>query len=131
MNPQQTELARRLVAHERWEWRVGMMAIGTSGGLDSSIRLFWPVTLHKGERGPIGVHNGGNRWPISMHGPYIPDLTDDATAGVLLGMWREAEGMSDTSAVGVLSAMSLCSDSETTHMAELVALMLLDAWGAK
>jgi hypothetical protein len=142
MNQLQIELARKLVAHERWEWKVGMLAIGSCGGMDGSIRLWWPVTRHKGERGPIGIHSGGNTWPISMHGPYLPDLADDATAGVLLGMWREAvkangddyEGRSSrayrASCVGLMRAAFWDQEGQT-HMAELFARMLLDAWSAQ
>lgn len=80
-----SDLARRLAEHPRFEWRVGMYAITRESDRINGIRLYWPVCLTKGFPGPMGVHNGGNCWPVTMHGPYFPDLTDPATAGVLLG----------------------------------------------
>lgn len=63
MTPEQIEIARRLVAADWWEWRVGM--------LDQYGRRFpW---------------DGGRARP-SMD--VLPDLTDGATGGVLLGMIR-------------------------------------------
>jgi hypothetical protein len=130
MNQVQIELARKLVAHERWEWKVGMLATGSSGGMDGSIRLWWPVTRHKGERGPIGIHSGGNTWPISMHGPYLPDLTDDATAGVLLGMWLETmEVYPLCEALAKAASFAFSLPNATT--AEAFALMLLADWSSQ
>ena len=112
MNPQQTELARRLVAHERWsdlEWRER-----GSSRPDNGLCIHWD-------------HCDGCSRPL-------PDLSD-ATAGVLLGMWREATGNNGL-AFEVVSSFgkhigSSPAQYEATHMAELVASMLLDAWGAE
>ena len=119
MTPSQIELARKLVGHERWDakkfqygWNAYTLVCqnGASAATD-------PVSMYPGQT------------------PLLPDLTDDATAGVLLGMWREAEGLGEADALIVLSRLlhsaPLDSASASTHMAELLALMLLDAWATK
>lgn len=75
MDADLVELARRLVAHPRWEWRRGAIAQGRRGLPDAWFRV-------------IG------EWSEDP-----PDLTDAATGGVLLGMlpgaWSLCRGERD------------------------------------
>jgi hypothetical protein len=92
-----TELARRLAAHERWEWRRGMEA----------------------------ESKGGVVWP---------DLTDDATAGVLLGMltWGDCYTVARTDgcvwAVMVAQGAKRLADTTDVHLGVAVARALLEVW---
>jgi len=72
MNPEATDLARRLCAHPRFEWASGML---DSGG--------WRVLYVDPDDGlPRVAMESEQAW--SAEGP--PDLDDAATAGVLLAM---------------------------------------------
>lgn len=110
MTPSQIEIARKLVAHERWP----------GGKADRQSDAWW------NDRSECGMMVVERIYPLEN----LPDLTDDATAGVLLGMWREARGLDGVTAWTALPIPT--GDwraSSTTHMAELFALMLLDVWG--
>ena len=72
----QTDLARRAVACQRWRWMPGMLAVewaapgmGLTGGRPMRVDADWQE---------VGV--------------YLPDLTDPATLGCLLALVREAWG---------------------------------------
>jgi hypothetical protein len=75
MDSESMELARRLVAHPKWEWRLGM--IGYSPAYDS--RFF----VDEKERVP----------PVMGMGSY-PDLDHPSTAGWLLGMLDDCYAVS-------------------------------------
>jgi hypothetical protein len=82
-----SELARRATECKGWRWLPGMLARTTSTSKGAGdARVYW---LHPE---PRLIHLGGNTWPLSMHGPYLPDLTDPATLGCLLALVREAWG---------------------------------------
>lgn len=68
------DLARRLVAHPRWEWWAGM-------------RATWPDDSRPSRRcehGWASDYSAKERWHTDDGA--TPDITDDATAGVLLGL---------------------------------------------
>ena len=131
MTPSQIELARKLVAHERWEWRVNMGVWHPRYGVGSVVGLDWLMVSFA----QCGNLNHANKDGEDCGPLMLPDLQSDATAGVLLGMWREAEGLGEADALIVLSRLlhsaPLGSASASTHMAELFALTLLDAWATK
>jgi hypothetical protein len=121
MNKVQIELARKLREHGNWD---DYTLLDSEDGA----RSYLGIALYHDEQ-PEGVY-------------CLPDLTDDATAGVLLGMWRDAvkangddyEGCSSrayrASCVGLMRAAFWDQEGQT-HMAELFARMLLDAWSAQ
>ncbi len=54
-------------------WRVGMLLRGP-GLFIGSARIWWkPAGPH------LVIGDGGNTWPITMHGPYWPDFRDRLT----------------------------------------------------
>lgn len=71
MTPEQIETARKLVAARRWEWKPGMRA-----------------ALPHWERPDVFEYV---RIDVPSDAPdsAIPDLTDDATGGTLLGLVRD------------------------------------------
>ena len=77
-------LGKRLAQCPMFRWLDGMLAIPPNLIKVDGIRIYWQ------HPGPMGVHNGGNRWPVSMHGPYVPHLGDPATVGCLLSLVRDA-----------------------------------------
>lgn len=106
--------AQRIAQHSRWEWRGGMLLHqpGCSGAYRSRIRVLdvtpdkvWcshPELEHRFFFGPSSKGHGlytcsldypmaralnNGAWAAAL--PLAPDLSDDATAGVLLGMVRE------------------------------------------
>lgn len=82
------ELGKRAVACKGWRWMPGMLAMSWSDDL-GTVRVYHPQTA---SRSPLVIHYGGNRWDMSMHGPYLPDLRDPCTLGGLLALVREAWG---------------------------------------
>lgn len=104
------EAAGALAAHPRWEWWTGMTMI--PAGFDRERWLLCWCDRRYDQRpdgtwpdGPTGWNGGayqtsGSKWwgiassetPIDLGDGWVPDLTDDATAGVLLGMLRSAVG---------------------------------------
>ncbi len=77
-----SDLARELVRHPRWRWAPGMLIADYGPG----IRYCWQdeTYLH-------GAAEPGGAWmriPKSRigDGPYLPDLTDAATAGCVLAL---------------------------------------------
>jgi hypothetical protein len=82
------QTAEALAAHPRWEWRDGMLttrdsyiSVGRYAGADD-IGLYF--TTRTGQRYLVTR----NELAGAIVG-VIPDLDDDATAGILLGMVRE------------------------------------------
>lgn len=121
------DLARRLAAHPRWEWRAGMVC--------NAHRLV--------DRDGLGIIVDGGvpylpvapRWvTIEGHSPpdARPDLTDPATAGVLLAMLAEAV-TSSTSMLVRDSRGWHADDGSQWHggdcIGEAVARALLAVWG--
>lgn len=109
MTPEQIELARRLVAHPRWAWKPGMQIAATYWLMSRHGRCDIPGSWHDGR--VVGVQGVDGECARDLHGypsapaddgsPLVhddcgnivasdardlPDLTDDATAGVLLGV---------------------------------------------
>ncbi len=84
MTPEQTELAKRLAAHPKFEWREGMLVEGRGYVVRTS-------PDHEDET-PTCVWVP--QWPTSYEdvAGLVPGLGDFATVGVLLGMLVEASG---------------------------------------
>lgn len=84
MNPDQLDLARRLAAHPRFEWRSGMRAM-----YDPAPFCYGTDRIDEDGWRPdhcdyIGRPDG---WPDAKREAW-PDLTDAATGGVLLDVLR-------------------------------------------
>lgn len=82
------DLARRLAAHPRFEWRVGMLAVWNHDETDNDRPMVWRCSLKHSQWhqspyvscGPLGAGH------LVDNPDSYPVLTDSATAGVLLGM---------------------------------------------
>ena len=81
-------LARALVIHPKWEWKAGMRAIGRWP--DYPVRVFeFGENLSDTDdirEQPLSWRDAREYGDHSYEGPYVPDLRDPATAGVLLEM---------------------------------------------
>lgn len=84
VNPAQADLARALVALPGWEWRAGMTAIDKKGAR-WLVYFGRPAILCGQGIGHAGYVGGWESSAPIFLSP-IPDLTDDATGGILLGM---------------------------------------------
>lgn len=80
------DLGRALVAAPGWVWRAGMLALMPAEGRHPACTCrivgdapFPGISGYTGRLGLVGLDLSA-----------IPDLSDDATAGVLVGMLREA-----------------------------------------
>ncbi len=132
------DLARRLAAHPRWEWREGMRVHAVyQGGSDTSVvgsvvrvagnvlvSAWWP-DLHECRDHHVRHH-------------LVPDLSDPATAGVLLAMlardigpgWRDMMCLSHEDGHWVI-----CDYQDdgpefiAPTLGEACARALLDVWG--
>lgn len=137
MTPDQLELARRLVAHERWEWKAGMLA-HSDGLAAAGYHNIRAKGDQEDEENFSGWHGGS--WGADDFG-MAPDLTDDATGGVLLGVlradahdvrmeWDSDYGINDR------DGWSLTFDGRVLvqfapAMAEAAARALLAVWDAE
>lgn len=86
-----TDLARTLAAHPRWEWRPGMAVLPDAANPPARMVYRDDTEGHTfavAERVQMFGHDPGvNAWSDDAYnGEEVPDLDDDATAGVLLGM---------------------------------------------
>lgn len=77
-------LARALMDHARWQWCVGMRARVLVG----PVRGSWLVVHADAER--VALLSAGQWQP----GQLLPDLSDDATVGVLFG-WLVRESKTE------------------------------------
>lgn len=86
------DLARRLAAHPRWKWRAGMLG-------DDGWRCLGPDSVTDeivfgAPSDEAAATSAGVRWSWPSHlreAAVRPDLTDPATAGVMLAMLAEAD----------------------------------------
>jgi hypothetical protein len=83
--------AQKLAQHPRWEWQRRMRAVGVDG------RRYEIVMRLRGGAfvaHPIGRDGTVNLRSVTVEpGDIVPDLADDATGGIVLGMvraWGEA-----------------------------------------
>jgi hypothetical protein len=110
------ETARRLVALDGFEWREGMRVLHDEEAL--------PETGAYLSRYPMG----GCYLPDGCY----PDLTDDATAGVMLGVLAEALPQADPDAMiqALNRVASIIYDRDwddlSTDLAHAAALVLVD-----
>lgn len=77
------DLARALAAHPRWTWEERMVTTCRLTILDGGDRDF--VVGHR-----LGATRDGGGWYDGPAAGLVPDLADDGTAGVLLGMLGRA-----------------------------------------
>ena len=91
MTEAQTELARRFVELPGWEWRPGMLFIDP---FDNAFRVvsLWAHGNEQDARVAPVVEHGEEMAIVNMYGGYVPDLSDAATIGAILGLVREAWG---------------------------------------
>jgi len=140
MNDAQIARARALVAHPKWRWLSGMLAVAyLPGGVyrDENGRMQWRIAA------PGDTQIGflpSNLADLEEDGlVYLPDLPDRATGGVLLG------ALEDTVAGDVRVHSGRYTDSNARHyvvsiggfrqphyfdtLGEACADALLDKWG--
>lgn len=125
MTPADLALARELAAHPRWAWRAGMRASGMGYGSRTLSGTHWIRTTER---------LAAPGMPHLDHA--VPDLTDDATAGVLLGMLTEAAGWNSESPYRAGGAWSIFVDGSDgregyrgSTLAVAAARALLAVWG--
>lgn len=90
MTPEQTGIARRLVALPGWRWCEGMLLLPV--GFEKERWLLCTVDSYSGKWGGGAYQTTYGKWwgiannddPIDLSDGWLPDLTDPATGGVLL-----------------------------------------------
>lgn len=124
MTPAQLDRARRLVQSPRWRWVAGMVAF-------DSTRLVKRIHV---QLGPLEA-----QWDLDDR---VPDLSDYATAAILLrmameagrngpGTWGSAETPSDDDGGWILSRDSMKGERighENEDLGTVAAEALLAAW---
>ena len=116
------ETARRLVACEQWEWKVGMLALEP---LTGSRAVPARVCEDCFSDDPQTQYD----W---IDETLFPDLTDDATAGVLLGVISEithGAGVRQSGPYWVCAWGFGGESDECDHAGHAIALAILEAWG--
>ena len=123
------DVARQLAAHPKWEWLAGVVALWRWKAGDPVMRHYKPfhrIRLHESGRVP----GWWTKRPADCE--YAVDLSDDATAGVLLGMlpadrgWEVQRRLSGR-AVVLGSWGALYAEGWTPGVA--LAKALLKTWG--
>lgn len=84
MTPAQLDLARRLASHPKWQWLPGLAAC--PWGDDRSERIHIATTPN----GPTPCWGANEKQWYDLLPTAAPDLTDYATAAILLRMAMEA-----------------------------------------
>lgn len=133
MNDEQRDLARRLAAHPRFEWRPGMLALeDPSLGNWQPGDYRWRIITGAPDLAAVTAEHDIHEAPYM---PYafaraVPDLTDAATGGVLLGMLGPGWSL-DTNAASI-ELRGPCGKGGVyvgDSLAEACARALLDQWG--
>ena len=146
MNPDQLDLARRLAAHPRFEWRRGMAALESSpSGNWQPGDYEWRILSGAPDVAAVTSEHDIHEAPYmpSAFARAYPDLTDAATGGVLLEMLVQAcgdgvgwfikragtytvtHGTEKTSKPGLMRTKKATG----TTLAEACARALLAEWG--
>ena len=81
MTPEQTEVARALVALPGWEWRAGMLTLPDPANPIASL-----ACQHLGADRLRVLNEWDANGPCGAPEGWLPDLTDAGTGGVLLEM---------------------------------------------
>ena len=136
MNDEQRDLARRLAAHPRFEWRDGMAALEDppSSNWQPGDRE-WRIITGAPDLSAVTAEGDVHEAPYmpSTFARAVPDLTDAATGGVLLDMLgagrcvvrdRYLDGVGDEWTVGRGN-----HGGRGTTLAEACARALLAEWG--
>ena len=101
MSPEMEALARRAVATKHWRWLPGMLVHST--WYSESFRLDCDIADHEAEG--------------RLTNEAIPDLTDPATLGCLLHLWREVQlYREDAEAIGVFLVLRGLTDPYTVDV---------------
>ena len=91
------DLGRALVADPRWKWAAGMRAVGAYPGYPVRVIQCGENVQDTDDMAAMGDHLPWQQpEPYGDHiylGPYVPDLDDPATAGVVVGMLRGLPGV--------------------------------------
>lgn len=126
-----SDLAKRLAAHPRFEWRAGMLIPHSFNGMEGGWRLLRDGDRACWEDTPLFDLRG-----ITSHRiKYPPDLTDAATCGVLWAMLVEAcapKGwLPSLGYDGVVQIDCAVVDGEGLASMEFesVGVALLEVWG--
>lgn len=132
MNDEQLDLARRLAAHPRFEWREGMAAreVSLTGNWQPG-DYGWRILSGAPDVAAVTSEGDMHEVPYmpSAFARAVPDLTDAATGGVLLDMlgdrWR-------THRLGCWAVSKGIEPDRTRHfgstLAEACARALLAEW---
>lgn len=92
MTPDQQDLARRLVEADWWEWKPGMRWISYWDDAKCHVSdVVWRIDSDGCPRSFVGVEDG-KALHANLPDGAVPDLSDPATVGVLLGMLMDACG---------------------------------------
>ncbi len=129
MTPEQTTLAKQLVAHPRWRWAPGIVYTRTMW-TDQRAMVWW---ILKNRLGSIYLDGGDIIYP-DKNDHCLPDLLHPATTGALLDTLMEAIG---TNVIVHLDAEVhvFWPGSDGTHasacLGEALVKALLEAWSDK
>lgn len=86
MNDAMIELGRRAAACAEWEWLPGMRYVTPQGAAGRWVTM---ADLTDPTKRVLGVYQE-DTYHHSQHEDKVPDLTDDATLGRLMGVVRRA-----------------------------------------
>ena len=120
MTRDQLDLARRLVARPEWRWMPGMLAEQLS--LSAAGRVLRPVDPRAASMHVATVFRT-EEWRCA---DVVPDLSDYATAAMILRMEWEAE-RSDGGRTGLRFVHPAAADIQ--RACNVAAATLLDLWG--
>lgn len=132
MTPAQLDLARRLVAHPKFRWVEGMLAQEAGNTAAGRVTSYLP-SAPGGPKIAVarGVMGADEEWYCA---DALPDLSDYATAAILLRMAMEAQ--EPEAVAGRLAYYSPAlwnvgveENPEPTDLGTVAATALLAAWG--
>jgi len=136
MNAEQLDLARRLAAHPRFEWCAGMLALeNPSSGHWQPGDYVWRIVTGAPDVMALLSEGDVHEAPYmpSSFLEAVPDLTDDATGGVLLGMLGPGcSVLRDKRRAGQSDEWTVASGpggGSGATLAEACARALLAEWG--
>lgn len=129
MNPDQLDLARRLAAHPRFEWRPGMLALedppssNWQPGDDQ-----WRIVTGAPDLAAVTSEGDVHEAPYmpNAFAQAVPDLTDAATGGVLWELAGKPQSATYPDETMVWTAIGVRAGGAT--MAEACARLMLATW---
>jgi hypothetical protein len=136
MNDEQLEVARELAGHLRFEWRPGMVAVEGPASYGYDYR--WRITSGAPDLAAVTSEGDVHEAP-TMPAAFeraIPDITDDATGGVLWAMVGKplVVGVGESGFISIQDPTMPTVDNATVTfgggtLAEACARLLLAKWG--